>query len=109
MSAVEVLEAKLQRAAELPGTELVEALVAAESELRDAGDWARLVNVYRRTLISLRRDFPLKVAATLWIALGDIFRDQLGDHDRASEAYGHARARDPSRQELAERFASVGR
>lgn len=109
MSAVEVLESKLMQAAELPGSELVEALVAAEAELRAMGDWNRLANVYRRTLISLRRDFPLKVAATLWIALGDIFRDQLGDHNRASEAYGHARARDPSRKELDERFASVGR
>ena len=75
--------------------------------MRVSEDWSGLQEAYNAVLETLPEDFPGSVQATLWEALGDIYRDQLADNGAARNAYGKAQGHDPEREGLSERLASV--
>lgn len=81
--------------------------------LTGARDWSRLERAYRHMIRRLERTGTPELAERLWHSLGLIYRDRLGDHGRAIEAFSVVKTLAPQAREcraiLAELYDLTGR
>jgi tetratricopeptide (TPR) repeat protein len=63
------------------------AFEGVEGMLKDRKDWKNLARAYRRQLKRMGDEAPVAMLLELWTKLGDVYLDQLGETEAATEAY----------------------
>ena len=83
------------------------AFTAIDEMLREAGNYRKLAQAYRRMLERLGPDAPVEQLLPMWSRLATIYSDQLGDTEAAIAAMEVVAAMEPNSEKRHEELANL--